>query len=94
MTDVTISHAGGRSRTMTGAIVVLLGGVLTMLGFSIPEEELGEMVNLALAVIGGTVQLIGVATAMYARYSRGDVTITGKKVADTKVEVTPPSSVP
>lgn len=89
MNTVKFSEAGGRSRTMTGGLAALIGSILLLVGVSVPVDELSDVLEKIMLIIGGIAQVVGIVTAMYARYSRGDITVTGKKVADTKVEVTP-----
>lgn len=77
------------SRTIHGLIAVMLGAILTYLGISIPEEDIGQTVSIVLMVIGGIAQVFGIVKSWHARYGRGDVTVIGTKVADTHVEVIP-----
>jgi hypothetical protein len=82
------------SRTIHGLIAVLIGVILTWLGIAVPEEDIGETVTLVLMVIGGIAQVYGIIRSWAARYERGDVTLTGKKTALTKVEVIPVDPTP
>lgn len=90
--------AGGRSRTISGAIKMFIGVglhlVLKVSGWTLPETMQSEIVDgLGLMIVLG-LELYGGVQVYLARQSRGDLDATGKRVAAVEVIVQPPAEPP
>jgi hypothetical protein len=83
---------GGYSRTIAGALKILLGVVIKLTGWAIAEGLQLEIVEGLSLLIGIGLDLWGVGQVMHARQSRGDINLLGQRIkpVETVVLPTPP----
>lgn len=81
--------AGGYSRTIAGALKILIGLVLKVTGWALSDTLQHETAEALAVLVGIGLELWGVSQVMHARHSRGDVSLTGKRLRPVETVVLP-----